>query len=240
MYSDNWITESAEKSGAIIEAPELVFEHRHPAFTGEAMHPTTAQSNRLLHYAEGAKILEQLRAGKEPFTWRDIPGCILDDSPSIVHERIIASIDKPVCLEVGVASGRGLACMAMLAEYKRGRTYGVDAFTGTPGEAVPYPDDMQERCKKNISDCGLQAIIIPEPSIQVATAFKDVALDYVFIDAAHDYENVKADIAAWRALVKPGGWLAGHDYTNSEGVKRAVDEAFPHAEKVGACWLVQL
>lgn len=59
------------------------------------------------------------------------------------------------------------------------------------------------------------------------------SLDCVYIDGDHSYEGVKQDLEmAWR-IVRPGGYLCGHDYeTNLEktnnvydfGVKRAVDE----------------
>ena len=56
------------------------------------------------------------------------------------------------------------------------------------------------------------------------------SLDFVYIDARHDYEAVAADIAAWIDRVRPGGLFAGHDYFDGQyqgafyGVKRAVDE----------------
>lgn len=37
-------------------------------------------------------------------------------------------------------------------------------------------------------------------------------LDFVYLDADHSYEAVKADIATWRKLIKPGGIIAGHDW----------------------------
>jgi hypothetical protein len=241
MFSDNWLTECAQKAGAIIEAPHLVFEHRHPVFTGEPMHPTTANSNSLLHYATGAKILAQLRAGREAFTWRDIPGCVLDPSPAKVHARIIGQLEAPVCVEVGVANGRGLACMATLAEFRGGRAVGIDTFLGTPGESEGYPPDMMARSFENIARCSIDHVtgLRCASSLEAVQDIPDAAYDYVFLDAAHDYESIRADIDAWWPKIKPGGWLAGHDYTDAEGVRRAVDEAFPAAEKLGTCWLVQ-
>lgn len=52
--------------------------------------------------------------------------------------------------------------------------------------------------------------------------------EVVFIDALHDYESVKQDIALWWPLVREGGYLCGHDYQHRfPGVMRAVAEAFP-------------
>jgi hypothetical protein len=65
MYSDNWLTECAEKSGAVIEAPHIVIEHRHPIFTGQPWHPTTAASNAPERYAEGRRILDELRSAAQ-------------------------------------------------------------------------------------------------------------------------------------------------------------------------------
>lgn len=52
-------------------------------------------------------------------------------------------------------------------------------------------------------------------SVNAATyGFDDGCLDFVYIDAAHDYKSVKADLEAWWPKVKRGGMLGGHDYEN--------------------------
>lgn len=66
------------------------------------------------------------------------------------------------------------------------------------------------------------------PSIDAAKLYADASLDFVFLDAAHDYENIKADIIAWLPKVKPGGWIGGHDYTWNEGIRRACNELLPN------------
>lgn len=71
----------------------------------------------------------------------------------------------------------------------------------------------------------------------------DAPYDIVFIDAGHDYENALADIKAWWPLVRPGGYLCGHDYQHKfPGVMRAVAATFPLL-RVALCpdsiWVVQ-
>eukprot|EP01031_Cornospumella_fuschlensis_P040626 gene40626-49532_t len=38
--------------------------------------------------------------------------------------------------------------------------------------------------------------------------------DFIYLDGAHDYENVKKELPLAWPLIKPGGVLAGHDYCN--------------------------
>ncbi len=87
---------------------------------------------------------------------------------------------------------------------------------------------------KNVLDCGfadkLQLII--SDSVAAAQLFPDASLDWVHLDARHDYASVKADIETWLRKIKPGGWLSGDDYNEEKwpGVVRAVREVLPRAE----------
>jgi hypothetical protein len=57
-------------------------------------------------------------------------------------------------------------------------------------------------------------------------------LDFVYLDARHDYDSVRDDLGDWFPKVRPGGILAGHDYVDGTfvngdfGVRSAVDEFF--------------
>lgn len=42
---------------------------------------------------------------------------------------------------------------------------------------------------------------------------EDYPFDLVFIDGPHTYQNVRRDIELWQPRVRPGGILAGHDFT---------------------------
>jgi hypothetical protein len=62
--------------------------------------------------------------------------------------------------------------------------------------------------------------------------FADWSLDWVHLDARHDYASVKADIGAWLPKIRKGGWLSGDDYDEQKWpeVVKAVDELLPRAE----------
>ncbi len=58
---------------------------------------------------------------------------------------------------------------------------------------------------------------IREYSTQAAESFDDDTLDFVYIDANHSYDNVKADMDAWWPKVASGGIFSGHDYIKRKG-----------------------
>ena len=39
-------------------------------------------------------------------------------------------------------------------------------------------------------------------------------MDLIYLDGAHDYENVKKEMKPYWNMLKPGGIFAGHDYCN--------------------------
>lgn len=90
--------------------------------------------------------------------------------------------------------------------------------------------------------------IIRKCSIEAAADFKDGSLDWIFIDANHAYEAVKADLKAWYPKVRSGGILSGHDYCDAVnkkgvyGVKTAVDEfmgshKLPMPRDINGSWI---
>jgi predicted O-methyltransferase YrrM len=83
---------------------------------------------------------------------------------------------------------------------------------------------------------------IGKPSVRAAASFEDGVLDFVFIDADHAYEAVKADIGAWLPKVRAGGFITGHDYDRVKfpGVIRAVDEYFSPRIESDFTWMVRL
>lgn len=79
-------------------------------------------------------------------------------------------------------------------------------------------------------------------SWEMADQIKDGCLDFVFIDASHDYTSVMRDLRAWIPKIKKGGLLCGHDL-HFVGVRRALTDFFGNTYgKAGVdnCWHITL
>jgi len=71
------------------------------------------------------------------------------------------------------------------------------------------------------------AEIIKKTSEEAAKDVSDGSLDFVFIDAMHEYDSVLQDITLWTPKVRVGGIVSGHDYSKPNrynGVVGAVKE----------------
>jgi hypothetical protein len=59
--------------------------------------------------------------------------------------------------------------------------------------------------------------LIRKTSTEAAKDFKDGSLDFVYIDANHDFFSVVDDIRAWEPKVRSGGVFWGHDFRRFSG-----------------------
>jgi len=141
--------------------------------------------------------------------------------------------------EIGVF--RGDFSAHILTHWQGKRLYSIDSWKHQ-GSLLDVSDVSQEEHNENMRACmsklqpfKSRSVIVPASSVTAAAPFpkdEDARLDFVYIDAAHDYRSVWADLTAWWPRIKVGGIIAGHDYKNScvrknlVEVKRAVDDFF--------------
>jgi hypothetical protein len=103
-----------------------------------------------------------------------------------------------------------------------------------------------EICKQQAPEPWFKVVRGRSAAPETLAQLPDRSLDFVYIDAAHDYKNVRADILAWLPKLGPRGCIAGHDYSFTQarikayGVVRAVHEIFycPDMVFLDSSWLV--
>lgn len=136
-------------------------------------------------------------------------------------QSLISNNQVKVAIEVGSWLGASTRDIAkMLPE--DGVIYSVDTWQGSvehqPGASNYYiPNNLLfSQFLSNVIHAGLQNKIIPvrlssvEAALQLAPL--NLKADFIYIDAAHDYESVKQDLYCWYPYLKEGGIFCGDDY----------------------------
>lgn len=102
-------------------------------------------------------------------------------------------------------------------------------------------ENLFEIFNSNIEPVKDKINIVRSLSWDGAQYYEDESLDFVFIDAGHDYDSVMKDLTSWFPKVKNGGVIAGHDYHYDCGVYPAVNEFFEKEiiNQIGACWVYE-
>lgn len=136
---------------------------------------------------------------------------------------------RGIAVEVGSFAGEGTV------QLLRGPfrvVYCVDLWRGgyaPPGADLASDADMrraEEAFDRRVQPHAGRVTKLRRDAVEAAGLFPDGVIDLVYLDADHAYEAVRRHLRAWLPKVRPGGWLAGHDYGQPEhdGVRRAVDE----------------
>lgn len=86
-------------------------------------------------------------------------------------------------------------------------------------------DMVQDAFRDDIADG--RVVLHRNYSTTAAPTFPDHHFDWVYVDARHDYANVRSDLLAFKDKVTPSGFILGHDFSTYKrkfGVVAAVRE----------------
>lgn len=144
--------------------------------------------------------------------------------------------DGATFVELGAFYGASTAFMAVeIANSNKS----IDFHTVDSWEYKPIFDSFT----KSIEPVKDLVTVHQNTTDDACALFEDESIDFLFIDACHEYEQVARDIKNWLPKMKPNSVFAGHDYWSSfPGVMQAVYEQFPNSVKVveQQSWMVQL
>lgn len=142
-------------------------------------------------------------------------------------------------VEVGSWKGRSTVTFCLGSMFNNVNIYSVDTFMGSVEhqEEIAKNGCVRHIFENNLAKAGVsnKVTIQQGTSFQISQTHEDNSLNAIFIDAAHDYENVKLDINSWYPKLKSGGLMFGHDYPDPndpnggfEGLRDAVNSYVKH------------
>lgn len=177
----------------------------------------------------------------------EIQGTMLEH---IITENNWVTKKKIRIAEIGVFLGRSIAIFSeVLSKHNiLHEIIGIDHFEGSPEhQSGIYPMPNYEEALSNIDNIKrnndlADITLIKNSSVNVVSNYDNNTFDLVYIDATHEYEQVKQDIMLWKSKVKKDGYLCGDDYSPTwNGVIKAVDELLPERKIIASTqWLIKL
>jgi Predicted O-methyltransferase len=146
---------------------------------------------------------------------------------SIEEGLLLQELAKQVCdsaqiVEIGSFQGRSAICLASGISGNGTKVHSVDPHFGIEayGKKDSF-DRLQENIKARKLDTHVEYII--KESLAAANQWEKKNIGLLFIDALHDYDNVKADFESWSKYILDGGYLLFHDSVQS-GVNKLLLE----------------
>jgi SAM-dependent methyltransferase len=148
------------------------------------------------------------------------------------------------CVMVEVGTGSALLAAHLLLRRRDLTLHCVDSWLAGAMQPEAYratgdvhaelsqehQDEIRALAMMRLAPYGDRAVVHHMDSLVAEATFEAESVDLIFLDASHAYAAVLVDCNAWWRVLKPGGWLASHDWSNADpkfrfGVNEAI-EAF--------------
>ena len=121
-------------------------------------------------------------------------------------------------VEIGSHHGRSTVILASAKEDEV-QLVAVDPFDDARWGGG---QDALDIFRSNLSSRGLNATLIRALGAEAGTEWSGGPVGLLFVDGAHDYKSVAADLEAWRPNLSESGIVLMHDTYSSPGVTRAM------------------
>ena len=156
------------------------------------------------------------------------------DFQNLYEEQVKKSQNGFHFVEIGAWLGKSTSFMAVeiINSNKKIKFDVIDTWEGSSNEinsthSIVNTKNIYEIFLSNVNDVLPYINPIKMTSEEASKIYKNESLDFIFIDANHQYEFVLNDIKSWYPKLKIGGYIGGHDYKCGwEGVDKSVTEFF--------------
>lgn len=146
---------------------------------------------------------------------------------------IVRLVDRPeAMLEIGCHEGRtAAACLREIPSLKR--YVGIDVEQGYRPALKAQQQEIPRRAGHYaLHDSRFRLLVSRGGSFDIGSS--DIGpMDVIFIDGDHGAEAVRHDTELARAIVRPGGIIIWHDYSNPEAhVTAVLDEEIRRGHEI--------
>jgi len=151
------------------------------------------------------------------------------------RQAVREASDGAVFVELGCWKGKSAVFLGVeiINSGKAVSVHYVDHWGGSDEPAHKADPDLErvfDVFQGNIALLrGLNCTVHRRSTVDAAKDFADSSVDFIWVDAGHEHDEVLADITAWWPKLKVGGVIGGDDYP-MDGVKSAVKQFFPQHE----------
>lgn len=115
----------------------------------------------------------------------------------------------------------------------------IDPWAGGYSKRIPAErnEGFFQETKEKLKDYNVTFMRMR--GIEASHKIEDESLDFIYIDAIHDFDNICLDLIHWTPKVKVGGLIAGHDFSyQGGGVVEAVT-GYTHSHRINDWYITR-
>ncbi|GAB2690125.1 class I SAM-dependent methyltransferase [Aliiglaciecola aliphaticivorans] len=181
-------------------------------YINSSEHPLLQSVNKdLANYQSELKSKELQNIPQTPLLEQHIDCC------QMLTNRIELLKKLPkhgTAVELGVATGSFSKCILEYASPSK--LYLVDVW-GSQRYNQGLLDNIQQLFNTQVQ--ANEVVIKRKLSHEAVSDFPDQYFDWIYIDTTHKYKQTKLELELYAAKMKPGGIIAGHDYSMGNWAK---------------------
>jgi len=128
------------------------------------------------------------------------------------HRGMIAELYKELDYKVGAEVGVELGKFSRtICDTVPGvKLFCIDPWAAYNRNSQDREDNIYRNAMVRLNGCNIE--VMRMTSLEASQKIDDNSLDFVYIDALHEFDNVMMDIILWSKKVRSGGIVSGHDY----------------------------
>jgi predicted O-methyltransferase YrrM len=159
-----------------------------------------------------------------------IDGWLSDSEGELLYNLAKGVPSGQAIVELGSWKGKSTVWLAKGTEAgQRDKVYSIDPHSGSKAHVSEGEMNTYTAFLTNLTKAGVQATVVPlvTTSDKAAQRWRE-GIGLLWVDASHEYEDVKRDFLAWKHHLLPGAIVAFHD-CDKPGPTQVVEEYLNHS-----------